>query len=134
MPAGIVLDQTPSGGSRVKEGRTIYLTINTLEIPKIKLPDLADNSSVRQAAAKLKSMGFRLTEPELIPGEQDWVYGIKYKGKEMHAGDAIPYEASLTLRVGSTKMRDSLSIDTLNTIPVPQGQNDEEPEIDTSWF
>ena len=134
MPAGIVLDQTPAGGSRVKEGRTIYLTINTLEIPKIKLPDLADNSSVRQAAAKLKSMGFRLTEPELIPGEQDWVYGIKYKGKNIHAGDAIPYEALLTLCVGSTKMRDSLNIDTLSNTPVPRNPEEDEPEIDESWF
>ena len=95
---------------------------------------MADNSSVRQAAAKLKSMGFRLSEPELIPGEQDWVYGIKYKGKEIHAGDAIPYEALLTLCVGSTKMRDSLNIDSLSNVSTPQNLNEDEPEIDTSWF
>ena len=57
LPAGIVLDQAPAGGLRVKKGRTIYLTINTNEVPKIKIPDIIDNSSMRQAAAKLKAMG-----------------------------------------------------------------------------
>ena len=80
MPAGMVLEQTPVGGSRVKEGRAVYLTVTTSDVPLVKLPDLIDNSSLRQAAAKLKSIGFRLTEPEYIAGEQDWVYGIKYRG------------------------------------------------------
>ena len=133
LPAGVVLDQTPAGGARVKENRTIYLTINTLEVPKIKLPDLIDNSSVRQAAAKLKAMGFKLTEPELVPGEQDWVYGIKYRGRELQSGESIPHEALLTLCIGSTAMQDSLRIDSLHMnaqeIPV-----ESEPVVDVSWF
>ena len=36
LPAGIVLDQAPAGGLRVKKGRTIYLTINTNEVPKLR--------------------------------------------------------------------------------------------------
>ena len=133
LPAGVVLDQTPAGGARVKENRTIYLTINTLEVPKIKLPDLIDNSSVRQAAAKLKAMGLKLTEPELVPGEQDWVYGIKYRGRELQSGESIPHEALLTLCIGSTAMQDSLRIDSLHMnaqeIPV-----ESEPVVDDSWF
>lgn len=133
LPAGIVLDQTPIGGARVKENRTIYLTINTLEVPKVKLPDLIDNSSVRQAAAKLKAMGFKLTEPELVPGEQDWVYGIKYKGRQLHSGESVPHEALLTLCIGNTAMQDSLRMDSINMstqeIPV-----EGEAEVDDSWF
>ena len=45
MPAGAVLEQNPEGNSKVKEGRTIYLTINTADVPKIVIPDLIDNSS-----------------------------------------------------------------------------------------
>ena len=48
----------------MKEGRTIYLTVTTSKVPLVKLPDLIDNSSLRQAEAKLKAMGFKLTEPE----------------------------------------------------------------------
>ena len=133
LPAGIVLEQTPAGGARVKENRTIYLTINTNEVPKVKLPDLIDNSSVRQAAAKLKAMGFRLTEPEMVPGEQDWVYGIKYKGRLLHSGESVPHEALLTLCIGSTSMQDSLRMDSMNmaTQEIPA---ESEPEIDDSWF
>ena len=47
MPAGAVLEQKPAGGAKVKIGRTIYLTINTGEIPKITIPDIIDNSSFR---------------------------------------------------------------------------------------
>ena len=132
--AGIVLDQTPAAGSRVKEGRTVYLTVTTNSVPLIVLPDLIDNSSLRQAAAKLKSIGFKLTEPELIAGEQDWVYGIKYKGKDLMSGDKIPHEAMLTLCVGSTHLRDSLAMDsTIINLGTPNNE-DITPEVDQSWF
>ena len=63
LSPGIVLEQKPEAGMRVKEGRTVYLTINTREVPRVRIPDIIDNSSVRQAAAKLKAMKFKLTEP-----------------------------------------------------------------------
>ena len=132
--AGIILDQTPVAGARVKEGRTVYLTVTTNSVPLIDLPDLIDNSSLRQAAAKLKSIGFKLTEPELLPGEQDWVYGIKYKGKDLMSGDKIPHEALLTLCVGSTHLRDSLAMDsTMVQLGVSDSLN-AEPQVDQSWF
>ena len=132
--AGIVLDQTPSAGSRVKEGRTVYLTVTTNSVPLIVLPDLIDNSSMRQAAAKLKSIGFKLTEPELVAGEQDWVYGIKYKGKELNSGDKIPHESMLTLCVGNTHLRDSLAMDSTSIDLGFTNGDDGEAEVDHSWF
>ena len=97
MIAGAVLEQKPVGGAKVKVGRTIYLTINTGEIPKVTIPDIIDNSSYRQAEARLRAMGFKLTEPEYIEGEKDWIYGVKYNGKELTSGEKIPREAVLTL-------------------------------------
>lgn len=132
LPNGVVLDQTPVGGARVKEGRKVYLVVSTDKVPLVKLPDLIDNSSVRQAAAKLKSMGFRLTEPEYVPGEQDWVYGIKYLGKELRVGDAVPREALVTLCVGDTGIRDSLYRDSLD-LRLDNAAADK-PQIDDSWF
>ena len=137
LPSGIVLDQTPAGGMRVKEGRTIYLTINTDKVPTIKIPDLIDNSSLRQATAKLTAMGFKLTEPELVSGEQDWVYGIKYKGRNLQTGDKVPSEAVLTLCIGNTQVRDSLNIDSLDIetgMGNQEGMEPSKPEVDDSWF
>ena len=58
----------------------VYLTINALDIPLQEVPDVADNSSVRQAEARLLAAGFRLTNNDSIPGEKDWVYAVKYRG------------------------------------------------------
>ena len=133
-PAGIILDQKPLGGARVKEGRTVYLTVTTTNVPLVALPDLIDNSSLRQAEAKLKSMGFKVTEPEYVSGEQDWVYGIKYRGKSLSTGDKIPNEALLTLCVGSTALRESMGTDSTRT-DLPSGVSDEgEAQVDDSWF
>lgn len=38
--------------------------------PKVSVPDIMDNSSLRQAEAKLRALGFRVTEPEYISGEK----------------------------------------------------------------
>lgn len=134
LPDGMVLDQNPVGGARVKEGRTIYLTITTSKVPLVKLPDLIDNSSLRQAEAKLKAMGFRLTEPEYVSGEQDWIYGIKYRGKNLMSGDKVPHEAMLTLCVGNTAIRDSLAMDSTQLMISEGAPASSEAEVDDSWF
>ena len=131
MPAGAVLEQNPEGNSKVKEGRTIYLTINTADVPKIVIPDLIDNSSYRQAEARLRALGFKLTAPEIISGEKDWVYAVKCLEKELTNGEKIPRESVLTLIIGDDEIKtDSLSTDSL-IIGTPKGEN---PVIDESWF
>lgn len=126
--AGAVLEQKPAAGSKVKIGRTIYLTINTGEAPKVAIPDIIDNSSFRQAEARLRALGFKLTEPEYIEGEKDWIYGVKYNGKELTSGEKIPREAVLTLCVGDDKLKgDSIQTDSLRI-------EAEKPIVDESWF
>ena len=128
LPAGAVLEQKPVAGAKVKIGRTIYLTINTGEVPKVAIPDIIDNSSYRQAEARLRAMGFKLTEPEYIEGEKDWIYGVKYNGKELTSGEKIPREAVLTLCVGDDELKgDSIQTDSLRI-------NTEKPIVDESWF
>lgn len=131
MPPGSILEQNSSGGSKVKEGRTIYLTINADSAPKVAVPDIMDNSSLRQAEAKLRALGFKLTEPEYINGEKDWVYNIKYRGRNLKAGEKIPHEAVLTLCVGDgneTMPEDSTITKVSGTI------DDDKPVVDESWF
>ena len=123
-----------SGRRSTREGRTIYLTVTTSKVPLVKLPDLIDNSSLRQAEAKLKAMGFKLTEPEYVSGEQDWIYGIKYRGRSLASGDKVPHEAMLTLCVGNTAIRDSLAIDSTLINMDMNSSADSEAEVDDSWF
>ena len=131
MPAGAVLEQKPSSGAKVKTGRTIYLTINTAEMPRVAIPDIIDNSSYRQAEARLRALGFKLTAPEIISGEKDWVYAVKYMEKELTNGEKIPRESVLTLIIGNDEIKaDSLNTDSL-IVGTPKGTN---PIIDESWF
>ena len=129
--AGSILELNPSAGQKVKEGRTIYLTINTLDVPLRLVPDVADNSSVRQAQAKILAAGFKLSENELISGEKDWVYGVKYKGRQLNMGDKVPVGATLTLLVGDgeTQVQDS---DSLEIVEDAAGTTD--VSTDDSWF
>lgn len=131
VPPGAVLEQNPSGGSKVKEGRTVYLTINADSAPKVAIPDIMDNSSLRQAEAKLRALGFKLTEPEYITGEKDWVYSIKYRGHALKAGEKIPHEAVLTLCAGNgndTMPEDSSLTEVSGTV------DGDKPIVDESWF
>ena len=49
MPEDCVLQQVPDGGAKVKSGRTIYLTVNSSRTPTRTIPDIIDNSSLREA-------------------------------------------------------------------------------------
>ena len=101
LPPGTILEQMPAAGTFVKSGRIIYITINATSTPTMVLPDIIDNSSYREAVAKLKSMGFKIGEPQYIPGEKDWVYGIIVNNRNVAVGQKIPIEAVLTIQVGN---------------------------------
>lgn len=137
QPAGSILDYTPGAGQKVKQGRLIRLTINTLSVPLMTVPDVADNSSLRQAEARLLASGFKLDSVQLVPGEKDWVYSVKYQDRELLVGDKVPMGAILTLVAGDggELPKDSLTVDEatgqpLQPTPAPQTGS----ATDDDWF
>ena len=127
----MVLDMNPTQGAVVKEGRAVYLTVNTNRPPMRIIPNLIDNSSLRQAEAKLLAMGFKLGENDSIEGEKDWIYGIKYKGAHLQNGDEVPIGATLVLEVGSGEYAMGFGEDSLQTRDISV---DEATLVDDSWF
>lgn len=103
FPANTILAQSPGAGVMVKTGRTIYVTVNSPASPLFAIPDIIDNSSVREATAKLTAMGFKLLEPKLVTGEKDWVYGVMSRGHNLSTGDRVPIDIPLTLMIGNGK-------------------------------
>lgn len=101
LPADCILAQSPGPGTMVKEGHTIYVTVNSPSSPSFAIPDVIDNSSYREAEAKLMALGFRLLPPQYVTGEKDWVYGILCRGRRVATGDRISIESPLTLMIGS---------------------------------
>ena len=131
MPANSVLAQTPGYGQKVKQGHIIYVTVNSPSSPTFAIPDIVDNSSLREAEAKLMAIGFRLTEPLLVTGEKDWVYGILCRGRRVSNGDRVSIDNPLTLMVGqgSYDDADEMSYAADSTMSQIGGGTDEFEEI-----
>lgn len=98
---GGVIEQKPKSGSYVKDGRTIYLTLNSGREPLRAVPDVADNSSLRAAESRLNAAGFKLGRTVYVDGDLDWVYEIRYQGEKIEAGTQIPEGSTLTIVAGN---------------------------------
>ena len=115
------------------------MTVNTNSVPLFTVPDVADNSSWRQAHARMLAAGFKLTEPDWIPGEKDWVYGVMYNGVELEHNGKVPAGATLTLMVGDGNRapimeNDSIDVEEIEIVPqaVPAAETQKQEE--ESWF
>lgn len=117
QPAGIVLEQKPASGSRVKSGREIYLTINQKQTPTNTIPDIAGNCSRREAEARLRALGFKIGPMEFVPGDPDWVIALKVNGREVYTGERVPCDAPVVLVIGNSNV----------------GSEEEDEEFGDSW-
>ncbi len=100
-PPMTVLQQYPKAGAHVKEGRKIYLTLNTKTPPQVKMPNLIDGS-VRNAHIRLKSQGLLLGAIKYVPDvAQNAVLEQWHQGKAIAAGTLIAKGARIDLVVGA---------------------------------
>ncbi|MBQ8064301.1 MAG: PASTA domain-containing protein [Prevotella sp.] len=111
QPANSILAQMPNSGQKVKQGHVVYVTVNSPSSPTFAIPDIVDNSSVREAEAKLTAMGFRLLPAQQVEGEKDWVYGIICRGRRVSNGDQVSIEYPLTLLVGKGAYDDTEDVE-----------------------
>lgn len=111
LPADCILAQTPGPGMKVKAGHVVYVTVNSPSSPSFVIPDVVDNSSYREAAAKLSAMGFKMLPPKKVLGEKDWVYGILSRGRRVNTGDRVSIDNPLTLLIGNGMYGDDDDID-----------------------
>ncbi len=100
LPADCILTQLPEADSEVKAGRIVYVTINSDSSPSLVIPDLINNCSLREAEARLASMGFKLLPPKRVEGERDWVVAIDARGQKLQAGDRVSVEMPLRIHAG----------------------------------
>lgn len=135
---GAIIDQTPKAGNKVKEGRSIYITIYSRTPQQVSVPGLVDYST-RQAVALLNSLGFTQLTMEEIPAEYSGlVLAVKYRGKTLAPEEKIPAGSPLTLVVTSGILADSLHVDD-EYIVAPGANNGNDPvqqdgAIDDSFF
>ena len=128
---GSVVEQTPTGGSKVKSGRIIYLSINAFSPRMISCPKVTDMSQ-RQALSTLESIGLTNVQIRSVPSEySDLVIGIQYRGETLEPGDKIPAGSAVTLLVGNGEKSNDEYPDSTSVDIQP---DNEMPLTDESWF
>lgn len=131
LPPDCILEQSPAPGDRVKSGHVIYLTVNASHTPTLTVPDIIDNSSLREAMAKLQAMGFKLTNPMFVEGEKDWVYGLVVRGRQIKAGDRVDIDDYITIQVGNGQRDSTEEIDYTDAPELlPEEQMEEVGDVD----
>ena len=103
-PRKSVIEQDPMAGNFVKENRKIYLTMNPSGYKDLVVPDLYGKTK-RQAISQLRAIGFRVSDNYEYVSDLglDVVRVVKYNGKEVRAGDKIPKNSLLSLKLGDGK-------------------------------
>jgi beta-lactam-binding protein with PASTA domain len=97
---GAIVDHYPTAGSRVKRGRTIYLSMNSLTPVMVAMPNVT-NMSLRQATQILENKGLRLGILEYKPDfANNYVFEQRYQLKNIEPGIKIPKGSSIDLLVG----------------------------------
>ena len=103
-PKFSVVKQDPVAGSKVKEGRKIYIKVNSDAYRDIIMPDLIEQT-LRQAEPTLKALGLELGEKTYKPYlGKDMVLEMRYKGRKLKAGDKIPKASKIDLVLGDGKV------------------------------
>jgi beta-lactam-binding protein with PASTA domain len=97
---GCIVEQNPHADFKVKENRTIFLTINAFNPEMVLMPNLV-GISLRQAQATIETAG-------LITGKLSYVPDIainnvleqKYQNMNVKPGDSIPKGSKIDLVLG----------------------------------
>lgn len=98
---GTVLDQFPKPGMKVKENRTIYITLCALSQVLIPMPQLTD-ISYRQATNLIESTGLIAGKVEYKQSEfPNLVLEQKINGRTVRQGEMIPKGSTVDLVLGS---------------------------------
>lgn len=107
-PPGVVIDQDPKAGAKVKAIRIIYLKVNALHPRGVQLPKLQE-VSIRQALATLRSLGFKSIEVDSIASPYGGlILQVQVNGHHVAPGTSVGINSHIRLTVGDG------SIDNLN--------------------
>lgn len=102
---GEVVEQHPVAGTKVKSGRIVYLTINSMRAEEKIVRDMR-NRPFREVRGELESLGFVVTDEDIIrvPSEySNLVLDARYKGRSLEGGERIPVGSRIVLEVGAAE-------------------------------
>ncbi|WP_437372927.1 PASTA domain-containing protein [Maribacter litoralis] len=100
-PRFSIIEQNPAAGSKVKENRKVYFTVNPSGYKKVTVPQIIQVTK-RNASSMLKAVGLDVQRVTYIDElGKDMVYRIKFKGKDIKPGDKLPKTSKIELICGN---------------------------------
>lgn len=100
VEGGQILTQDPKGGTAVKRGRKLYITITAYTAEASVLPELA-GLTVRQAVSELHNCGLEVGKLKFIEDPyKNTVIDQTCKGKAIYAGQQIERGSVIDLVIG----------------------------------
>jgi beta-lactam-binding protein with PASTA domain len=115
FPPYTIVEQDPIAGSKVKDGRKIYVKLNAGGYAMVTFPDLK-NKTFRQAANALRALGLVEGELKYVPDlAKDIVLEVSYNGKPVKAGDKLMKNSKIDFVLGDGK--DMFKEEDLDSIP-----------------
>ncbi len=116
----LVFQQYPLPGSKVKQNRKIYLSINAKNPPLVKMPALL-NRSFENARRELESFGLLPGEITYVPDlQQNAVLKQNFGGKEIKEGELIPKGSKIDLVIGDGLGTKELNVPDLSGMPLDE--------------
>ena len=109
-PRFSILEQDPVAGTKVKDNRKIYFTVNPSGYKKVTVPDIVQVTQ-RNATSMLRAVGLDVQRITYIDElGKDMVYQMKYKGKYVSPGDKLPKTSKIELICGNGTIPNSAFI------------------------
>ena len=119
------MKQDPAAGEKVKEGRKIYIKINSGGFESVRIPNLIEQT-LRQAEPSLKAIGLEIGEIKYVPYiGKDMVLKLLLNGKELKPGDKVMKSSKIDLEVGDGNEKfkeDESTTPTDSTTTIPQNE------------
>jgi beta-lactam-binding protein with PASTA domain len=113
FPKFSVVEQDPLPGAKVKVGRKVYIKINASGFSSVKIPDLIQKT-YREAVPTLKALGLEEGTITYIPNlGKDMVLEMRFKGRNIKAGDRVLKASKIDLVLGDGKESYLEEVDTL---------------------
>lgn len=135
-PRHSVMDQSPAAMSLVKKGRKIYLTVNSLDVPEVDMPDIAGKMSFEQAKKTLIGKGLvlgKVTEqpdPSITSAADMPVFEQLYRGEPISPGTKVKRKSKIDLVVGVMENRNDTTSIPIDTVGLPEPPADPNSGID----
>ena len=119
FPQFSVVEQDPSPGTKVKVGRKIYIKVNTSGFSSVKIPNLIEKT-YREAVPTLRALGLDEGTVTYVPNlGKDMVLEMRFKGRNLKAGDRVLKSSKIDLVLGDGKMSYQEEENAADTLSAP---------------